>query len=34
MRGNATATCVLKKVDKFKLGLFSWVCGGSAGSNR
>lgn len=30
----ATATGVLKKVIKFKFGLFSWICGGSAGLIR
>ena len=33
-KGYATAAIVLKKVNKFKFGLFSWVCGGSAGLNR
>ena len=33
MRGYATATGVLKKVNKSKFDLFSWICGVSAGLN-
>ena len=32
--GDATAMCVLKKVNKSKFGLFRWICCGSAGLNR
>lgn len=31
VKGYATTMCVLKKVNKFKFDLFSWICGGSVG---
>jgi hypothetical protein len=33
-KGNAAAAGMLKKVNKSKFGLFSWICGGPAGLNR
>lgn len=33
-KDNAAVAGVLKKVNKFKFGLFGWICGGSAGLNR
>jgi len=33
-KGHAATDVVLKKVNKFKFDLFSWICGGSSGLNR
>ena len=33
-KGYVAASGVLKKVNKFKFGLFSWICSGSVGWNR